>query len=89
MPPKYGAEVVGLVPGQTYRTDELLDIMPGTSAADAAYTLANAYGPGLPAFIAKTNAEASASAWRAPTSPHRTGCRTRPSSPPTPPRPTW
>ena len=28
------------------------------SAADAAYTLANAYGPGLPAFIAKMNAEA-------------------------------
>ena len=29
------------------------------SAADAAYTLANAYGPGLPAFIAKMNVEAS------------------------------
>ena len=28
------------------------------SAADAAYTLANAYGPGLPAFIAKMNANA-------------------------------
>ena len=56
---KYGAEAAGLVPGQTYTTDELLHIMLVMSAADAAYTLANAYGPGLPAFIAKMNAEAS------------------------------
>ena len=49
---KYGAEAAGLVPGQTYTTDELLHIMLVMSAADAAYTLANAYGPGLPAFIA-------------------------------------
>ena len=57
---KYGAEAAGLVPGQTYTTDELLHIMLVMSAADAAYTLANAYGPGLPAFIAKMNVEASA-----------------------------
>jgi D-alanyl-D-alanine carboxypeptidase (penicillin-binding protein 5/6) len=56
---KYGAEAAGLVPGQKYTTDELLHIMLVMSAADAAYTLANAYGPGLPAFIAKMNIEAS------------------------------
>ncbi len=56
---KYGAEAAGLVPGQKYTTDELLHIMLVMSAADAAYTLANAYGPGLPAFIAKMNVEAS------------------------------
>jgi D-alanyl-D-alanine carboxypeptidase (penicillin-binding protein 5/6) len=57
---KYGAEAAGLVPGQKYTTDELLHIMLIMSAADAAYTLANAYGPGLSAFIAKMNVEASA-----------------------------
>jgi serine-type D-Ala-D-Ala carboxypeptidase (penicillin-binding protein 5/6) len=56
---KYGAEAAGLVPGQQYTTDELLHIMLVMSAADAAYTLANAYGPGLSAFIAKMNIEAS------------------------------
>jgi serine-type D-Ala-D-Ala carboxypeptidase (penicillin-binding protein 5/6) len=56
---KYGAEAAGLIPGQKYTTDELLHIMLVMSAADAAYTLANAYGPGLPAFIAKMNVEAS------------------------------
>ncbi|HEX4089059.1 MAG TPA: serine hydrolase [Trebonia sp.] len=56
---KYGAEAAGLVPGQRYTTDELLHIMLVMSAADAAYTLANAYGPGLSGFIAKMNVEAS------------------------------
>jgi D-alanyl-D-alanine carboxypeptidase (penicillin-binding protein 5/6) len=56
----YGAEAAGLIPGQVYTTDELLHVMLVMSAADAAYTLANAYGPGLPAFIAKMNAEAAA-----------------------------
>lgn len=55
---KYGADAVGLVPGQVLTVDELLHAMLIMSAADAAYTLANAYGPGLPAFIAKMNAEA-------------------------------
>lgn len=55
---KYGANAAGLIPGQTFTVDELLHIMLIDSAADAAYTLANAYGPGLPAFIAKMNAEA-------------------------------
>jgi D-alanyl-D-alanine carboxypeptidase (penicillin-binding protein 5/6) len=55
---KYGAEAAGLIPGQVYTTDDLLHVMLVMSAADAAYTLANAYGPGLSAFIAKMNAEA-------------------------------
>ena len=57
---KYDAEAAGLIPGQKFTTDELLHVMLVMSAADAAYTLANAYGPGLPAFIAKMNAEAAA-----------------------------
>jgi serine-type D-Ala-D-Ala carboxypeptidase (penicillin-binding protein 5/6) len=55
---KYGANAAGLVPGQVFTVDELLHAMLIVSAADAAYILASAYGPGLPAFIAKMNAEA-------------------------------
>lgn len=55
---KYAANAAGLVPGQKFTADELLHMMLIVSAADAAYTLANAYGPGLPAFVAKMNAEA-------------------------------
>ena len=55
---KYDANAAGLIPGQVFTVDELLHPMLIMSAADAAYTLANAYGPGLPAFIAKMNAEA-------------------------------
>jgi D-alanyl-D-alanine carboxypeptidase (penicillin-binding protein 5/6) len=55
---KYAANAAGLIPGQKFTVDELLHIMLVLSAADAAYTLASAYGPGLPAFIAKMNAEA-------------------------------
>jgi serine-type D-Ala-D-Ala carboxypeptidase (penicillin-binding protein 5/6) len=55
---KYDANAVGLKPGQVLTVDELLHMMLIESAADAAYTLANFYGPGLPAFIAKMNAEA-------------------------------
>jgi serine-type D-Ala-D-Ala carboxypeptidase (penicillin-binding protein 5/6) len=55
---KYGANAGGLLPGQVFTVDELMHAMLIVSAADAAYTLANAYGPGLPAFIAKMNAEA-------------------------------
>ena len=55
---EHGADAAGLIPGQTFTVDQLLHIMLVMSAADAAYTLANAYGPGLPAFIAKMNAEA-------------------------------
>jgi serine-type D-Ala-D-Ala carboxypeptidase (penicillin-binding protein 5/6) len=55
---KYDANAIGLIPGQVLTVNELLHGMLIESAADAAYTLANAYGPGLPAFIAKMNAEA-------------------------------
>jgi D-alanyl-D-alanine carboxypeptidase (penicillin-binding protein 5/6) len=55
---KYAANAAGLIPGQKFTVDELLHIMLVLSAADAAYTLASAEGPGLPAFIAKMNAEA-------------------------------
>jgi serine-type D-Ala-D-Ala carboxypeptidase (penicillin-binding protein 5/6) len=55
---KYDANAAGLIPGQTFTANELLHTMLILSAADAAYTLANFYGPGLPAFIAKMNAEA-------------------------------
>jgi len=55
---KNDANAAGLVPGQVFTVDELLRAMLIISAADAAYTLANAYGPGLPAFIEKMNAEA-------------------------------
>jgi len=55
---KYDANAAGLIPGQVFTVDELLHAMLIMSACDAAYTLANAYGPGLPAFIAKMNAEA-------------------------------
>jgi serine-type D-Ala-D-Ala carboxypeptidase (penicillin-binding protein 5/6) len=55
---KYGANAAGLIPGQRFTVDELLHIMLVMSAADADYTLANAYGPGLSAFVAKMNAEA-------------------------------
>jgi serine-type D-Ala-D-Ala carboxypeptidase (penicillin-binding protein 5/6) len=55
---KYDANAVGLIPGQKFTVDELLHMLLIGSAADAAYTLASGYGPGLPAFIAKMNAEA-------------------------------
>jgi D-alanyl-D-alanine carboxypeptidase (penicillin-binding protein 5/6) len=55
---KNGANAAGLRPGQVFTVDQLLHAMLIVSAADAAYTLANAYGPGLPAFIDKMNAEA-------------------------------
>ncbi len=54
----YGGNAAGLIPRQTFTVDQLLHVMLVLSAADAAYTLADAYGPGLPAFIAKMNAEA-------------------------------
>ena len=57
---KYGAEAAGLKPGQVFTVDQLLHALIIESAADAAYALANAYGPGLNAFVAKMNAEAAA-----------------------------
>jgi len=55
---EYGANSAGLVPGQVLTTDELLHALLLVSACDAAYVLATAYGPGLPAFVAKMNATA-------------------------------
>jgi serine-type D-Ala-D-Ala carboxypeptidase (penicillin-binding protein 5/6) len=48
----------GLIPGDKLTAQELLEALLLPSGCDAAYTLAEAYGPGLNAFIAKMNAEA-------------------------------
>jgi len=55
---KYGGETAGLHPGDVLTAQELLEALLLPSGADAAYTLANAYGPGLNAFIARMNATA-------------------------------
>ena len=52
----YGASSAGLHPGDTLTASQLLNALILPSGADAAYTLAEAYGPGLGAFIAKMNA---------------------------------
>jgi D-alanyl-D-alanine carboxypeptidase (penicillin-binding protein 5/6) len=52
------ASSAGLVPGEKLTVKELIIAMMLPSGCDASYTLANAYGPGLPAFIAKMNAAA-------------------------------
>jgi D-alanyl-D-alanine carboxypeptidase (penicillin-binding protein 5/6) len=56
----YGASSAGLHPGDTLTASQLLNALLLPSGADAAYTLAEAYGPGLSAFIAKMNATARA-----------------------------
>jgi serine-type D-Ala-D-Ala carboxypeptidase (penicillin-binding protein 5/6) len=55
---KYGGETASLRPGDTLTVQELLAALLLPSGADAAYTLANAYGPGMSAFIARMNATA-------------------------------
>ena len=55
---KYGASTAGLVPGQQLTTLQLLYALLVPSGCDAAYALAQAYGPGLDGFIAKMNATA-------------------------------
>ncbi len=55
---KYGGESAGLHPGDVLTAQELLEAMLVPSGCDAAYTLAMAYGPGMPAFLAKMNATA-------------------------------
>jgi serine-type D-Ala-D-Ala carboxypeptidase (penicillin-binding protein 5/6) len=55
---KYGATSAGLHPGEVLTADQLLYGLLLQSGADAAYTLATAYGPGIPAFLAKMNATA-------------------------------
>ena len=56
---KYGATSDGLHPGEVLTARELLYGLLLQSGADAAYTLAMTYGPGMSAFIAKMNATAS------------------------------
>jgi len=48
----------GLYPGDRLTALELLEALLLPSGCDAAYTLAQVYGPGLSAFIAKMNTEA-------------------------------
>jgi len=55
---KYGGETAALHPGDTLTAQQLLAALLLPSGADAAYTLANAYGPGLGAFVARMNATA-------------------------------
>lgn len=55
---KYGASTAGLVPGERYTVLQLLYALLLPSGCDAAYTLADAFGPGLSGFIAKMNATA-------------------------------
>jgi serine-type D-Ala-D-Ala carboxypeptidase (penicillin-binding protein 5/6) len=53
-----GASSAGLLPGDLLTARQLLAAMLIPSGCDAAYLLANAYGPGRAAFIAKMNATA-------------------------------
>jgi D-alanyl-D-alanine carboxypeptidase (penicillin-binding protein 5/6) len=55
---EHDASGAGLRPGDTLTAGQLLEGLLLPSGADAAYTLAKAYGPGLGAFIAKMNATA-------------------------------
>ncbi len=55
---EYDASTAGLVPGEKLTTLQLLYAMMLPSGCDAAYALADAYGPGLSAFIARMNATA-------------------------------
>jgi serine-type D-Ala-D-Ala carboxypeptidase (penicillin-binding protein 5/6) len=55
---KYGGETAALRPGDVLTAQQLLAALLLPSGADAAYTLANAYGPGLAAFVARMNATA-------------------------------
>jgi serine-type D-Ala-D-Ala carboxypeptidase (penicillin-binding protein 5/6) len=57
---KWDAGTAGLIPGDTLTVDQLLYGLLLPSGADAAYTLAQAYGPGMPAFVSKMNATARA-----------------------------
>jgi serine-type D-Ala-D-Ala carboxypeptidase (penicillin-binding protein 5/6) len=55
---EHDASSAGLRPGDTLTASQLLEALLLPSGADAAYTLAEAYGPGLSAFIAKMNTTA-------------------------------
>jgi len=55
---KAGVETAALHRGDTLTAQQLLAALLLPLGADAAYTLANAYGPGLDAFVARMNATA-------------------------------
>ncbi len=55
---EYDGSTAGLVPGEVLTARQLLYAMMLPSGCDAAYTLAEAYGPGQAAFIAEMNATA-------------------------------
>jgi D-alanyl-D-alanine carboxypeptidase (penicillin-binding protein 5/6) len=55
---EFDASTAGLEPGERLTTRQLLYAMMLPSGCDAAYTLADAYGPGLAGFIARMNATA-------------------------------
>ena len=55
---EHDAGTAGLHPGDVLSTWQLLEALLLPSGADAAFTLARAYGPGWPAFVRKMNAEA-------------------------------
>ena len=55
---KNGGESAALRPGDVLTTRELLAALLLPSGADAAYTLASAYGPGLHGFVARMNTTA-------------------------------
>lgn len=52
---KYDASTAGLKPGQKLTARELLYAMLIPSGCDAAYALAQAYGPGISGFVSKMN----------------------------------
>ena len=54
----HNASNAGLRPGDKLTSRQLLYALMLPSGADAAYTLAKAYGPGIPAFVARMNATA-------------------------------
>ena len=55
---KNGGESAGLHPGDILTTQQLLAALLLPSGADAAYTLAGVYGPGLAAFVTRMNTTA-------------------------------
>ncbi len=55
---KYGASNAGLRPGDRLTARQLLEGLILPSGADAGYALAQAYGPGIAAFVRKMNATA-------------------------------
>ena len=55
---KYGGETAALRPRDMLTARELLEALLLPSGADAAYTLANTYGPGMGTFVTRMNATA-------------------------------